>query len=107
MWQDLTRTRPLTMYLRAINRGGRERGRQSDPLARSLPRSGLVASRPTLSPAPAAVNGRPGEGWVVSSGAGRCAGGLREVLVLGHELAGRERGALRIGDDGHPDPGRV
>ena len=30
--------------------------------------------------------------------------GHRQVLVLGHELGRRERRALRVGDDGHPDP---
>src|SRR5829696_8889306 len=30
-----------------------------------------------------------------------------EILILGHELAGNERRALRVADDGHPDPGGV
>src|SRR5689334_9425699 len=30
-----------------------------------------------------------------------------EVLVLGHELACDERRPLRVGDDGHSDPGRI
>src|SRR4051794_5873670 len=41
--------------------------------------------------------------WLLSGGGGGCP----EVLVLGHELAGRERGALRVADHGRAHPWRV